>query len=282
VRVVRAAEPPKGDRLAHQQRGALTVLNGRVYIPYGGLAGDCARYIGSVVGVPTTGAGPIVSYAVPTTREAGIWAPGGASVQGGRLLYAVGNGESTQDYDGSDSVLALTPDLALADRFAPTTWAADNSADLDLGSMSPVVAGGYVFVAGKRGVGYVLRADRFGGIGGEVKQAPVCAGYGGAAVAAGTVFVPCDSGTAAIRIGPDGHITVLWRAKVPANGSPVAGGGQVWVVDYNSGILYVLDAASGAVTHELDVGELPHFASPTLAGGHAYLGTMTGVVCVRP
>jgi hypothetical protein len=28
------------------------------------------------------------------------------------------------------------------------------------------------------------------------------------------------------------------------------------------------------------VGTLPHFASPTLAHGHAYLGTVTGVVAV--
>ena len=54
VKLNRVAEPPKGDKLAHQQRSALTVLDGRVYIAYGGLAGDCAQYIGSVVGVPTS------------------------------------------------------------------------------------------------------------------------------------------------------------------------------------------------------------------------------------
>src|SRR5262249_4763219 len=52
VAIRRAAEPPEGDPVAHQQRGALTVLDGRVYIPYGGLAGDCGQYIGSVVSVP--------------------------------------------------------------------------------------------------------------------------------------------------------------------------------------------------------------------------------------
>jgi len=69
VKLTRVAEPPKGDKLAHQQRSALTVLQGRVYVAYGGLAGDCAQYIGSVVGVPTTGDGPIVSYAIPTDRK---------------------------------------------------------------------------------------------------------------------------------------------------------------------------------------------------------------------
>src|SRR5581483_1953147 len=66
VKLRRVAEPPKGDKLAHQQRSALTVYNGRVFIAYGGLAGDCARYIGSVVGVPTSGDAAVVSYAIPT------------------------------------------------------------------------------------------------------------------------------------------------------------------------------------------------------------------------
>ncbi|HLH27632.1 MAG TPA: PQQ-binding-like beta-propeller repeat protein, partial [Acidimicrobiales bacterium] len=33
-----------------QQRGALTVANGRVYVPFGGLYGDCGQYKGGVVG----------------------------------------------------------------------------------------------------------------------------------------------------------------------------------------------------------------------------------------
>ena len=95
VRVTRAAEPPEGDPIAHQQRGALNLLDGKVYVSYGGLFGDCAKYFGSVVAVPTVGDAPAIAYAVPTSREAGIWAPGGAVEQGGRLLYSAGNGEST-------------------------------------------------------------------------------------------------------------------------------------------------------------------------------------------
>src|SRR5207302_7019154 len=56
VREQRPAEPPMGDRIAHQQRAALNLVGDRVYIAYGGLAGDCAQYIGSVVALPTTGA----------------------------------------------------------------------------------------------------------------------------------------------------------------------------------------------------------------------------------
>ena len=38
------------DARAQQQRGALTVANGRVYVPLGGLAGDCSDYHGWVIG----------------------------------------------------------------------------------------------------------------------------------------------------------------------------------------------------------------------------------------
>src|SRR5207244_4384728 len=111
------------------------------------------------VGAPTRGDAPNVSYALPTTREAGIWDPAGGLVTTGadpHLLYADGNGESTTGYDGSDSVLSLTPDLVLTDRFTPATWADDNANDLDLGTTAPAIVGQYVFTAGKRGIGYVL------------------------------------------------------------------------------------------------------------------------------
>ncbi len=280
VRLRRPAEPPRGDRVAHQQRSALTLLGDRVYIAYGGLFGDCGNYIGSVVSVPTTGHGTLASYVVPTPREGGIWAPGGAAVARGRLYYTVGNGESTTGYDGSDSVIALRSDLTLADRFVPATWADDNAGDLDLGSMGPAIVGPWVYANGKRGVGYALRANHLGGIGGELSQLSTCSAFGGTAVKGHTVYVPCTDGLRAISIDGGGHVTVRWRASVQAVGSPVVGGGQIWVVDYDGGLLNTLDPATGAMRQQIRIGSAPHFASPTLARNHAYIGTMTGVVAV--
>jgi outer membrane protein assembly factor BamB len=276
----RALPPPKGDEIAHQQRSALTVLDGWVYVAYGGLFGDCGDYIGSVVAAPTTGTGALRSYAVPTTREAGIWAPGGGAVHNGRLYYTVGNGESTSDYDHSDSVLALTPELSPADNFSPTVWAADNANDLDLGAMSPAVVGDRVLTVGKRGVGYLLDAKQLGGIGGQLTRAPVCAAFGGSAVSGSTVYVPCSDSTRAVEVSPAGGLQVRWKAPVASDGSPVVGGGAVWVTDTDRGVLYALDPATGAPRARIDVGQLPHFASPTLVGEHAYLGTSNGVVAI--
>jgi outer membrane protein assembly factor BamB len=146
--------------------------------------------------------------------------------------------------------------------------------------MTPAVVGSYVFIAGKRGVGYTLKADHLGGIGGQVAPVQVCQAYGGAAVSGNTVYVPCDDGPLAVTIDQAGGIKVGWHASVRARGSPVVGGGAVWTVDYGAGELYALDPATGAVRQHVTIGVSPHFASPTLARGHAYVGTMTGVVAV--
>ena len=72
--------------------------------------------------------------------------------------------------------------------------------------MTPAVAGGYVFVAGKSGTGYVLRTTRLGGIGGEVTQLKdFCTGFGTGAVFGSVVYVPCrDNGIRQVTIGADG------------------------------------------------------------------------------
>jgi polyvinyl alcohol dehydrogenase (cytochrome) len=94
------------------------------------------------------------------------------------------------------------------------------------------------------------------------------------------VYLPCmHGGTAAVDTTGD-KIRVLWRGSAEAPGSPVVAGGAVWVLDWNGGRLYALNQATGKVIHKIDVGETPHFASPTLSGTLALVGTMKGVVAV--
>jgi len=277
-------EPPLGTPNAHLQRPALTLLNGRIYIAFGGLLGDCAQYVGSVVSLTTAGTNRL-SYAVPTTREGAIWGTAGAAVLGTTQLYSVGNGAATSGaFDGSDSVIALSPDLQRTDFFAPTNWAAQNAADADLGSMSPAIVGQFVYADGKAGIGYVLRQSNLGGIGGEVSQLNNgCRAFGGSAVAGNTIYLPCSSGPRAVTISSTGTATELWRApsSVPAAGSPTIGGGAVWWVDYNGGVLFALNPSTGAVLAQIRIGVAPHFASPTLSGNRAYIGTNAGVTAVN-
>jgi outer membrane protein assembly factor BamB len=275
---------PDHEQAYDQQRGALALAGGRIYVTFGGHFGDCGPYRGSIAAVPAAGNGPILSYVIPTRAQAGMWAPGGPVVgPDGTIYVASGNGAARRPpFDGSDSVIALTPQLRRTGIFAPSRWAQDNADDLDLGSMSPaLLPGGQILQVGKSGTGYLLRAGALGGVGGQVASGPVCAAFGGAAVTAAAVYVPCyPGGLAAVSVA--GHrIRVLWRGPSTADGSPVVGGGAVWVADWTAGVLYELGPSAGRVRQRIALGSpLPHFVSPTLSGGLVLVGTLTGVVAV--
>ncbi len=275
---------PDGHPRFNQQRAALALAGGRVYIAFGGLNGDCGPYRGSVVGVPATGQGPLVSYTVPTASRGGIWAAGGPVIgPGGTLYVSVGNGAAVGGpFDGSDSVTALSPALHRTGIFAPDVWPSDNAGDLDLGAMSPVVLpAGKILAVGKRGTGYLLNGSRLGGVGGQVASAPVCSAFGGAAVRGAVAYVPCEGGGLAAVDTAGSRIRVLWRGPPAAAGSPVLSAGAVWVTDWDAGTLYQLDPATGQARRQIALGSpLPHFASPSLSGPLVLIGTMSGVVAV--
>src|SRR6267154_4494123 len=103
VQVERDIPTPDGQPRYDQQRPALTIGGGRVYVAFGGLYGDCGPYRGSVVGVPLSGSGALISYVVPTPREGAIWATGGpVTGPDGTLYVSVGNGsETSTSFDDS-------------------------------------------------------------------------------------------------------------------------------------------------------------------------------------
>jgi outer membrane protein assembly factor BamB len=283
VRWSRGVDLAGDDPTTHPQRAALALGNGYVYIGFGGLAGDCGSYRGEVVGVPTSGRGATIAYRVPVAREGAVWATGGPVLDShGNLYVSVGNGSSTTTYDGSDSVLELSPGLQLLSRFAPATWATDNAGDADLGSLSPVlVPGGYVFIAGKSSIGYVLRQGALGGIGGQLSSTTVCPGFGGAAQNGATIYLPCSTGLRMVQISANGTIKLGWQTKSGATGPPVIGGGAVWSIDIGAGELFALSPSTGRVLARLAIGGLPHFDSPTLWDGLVLVGTLRGVEAVR-
>src|SRR5579864_8325102 len=60
------------------QRGALTIVGGVLYVPFGGHFGDCGDYHGWVVGISLEDPRIVVSWAT-RAGGGGIWAPGGLS-----------------------------------------------------------------------------------------------------------------------------------------------------------------------------------------------------------
>lgn len=166
------------------QRGALTILSGRVYVPFGGHFGDCGDYHGVVVGLSLTNPNDMVSWET-RARGGGIWAPGGLASDGRSLFAATGNTFGASSYADGETVVRLPPDLRRSrdkrDFFAPSDWHALDERDADLGGTNPlpldVLAGQrtkpLLLALGKDRKAYVLDRSNLGGIGGELAAATV-------------------------------------------------------------------------------------------------------------
>jgi outer membrane protein assembly factor BamB len=276
-------DPAGSDPAVQQQRGALAIGSGFVYVPLGGLYGDCGAYHGYVVAVPLAG-GPAPFYRVPSARGAGIWSSAGPAIDPAGNVYVV-SGNSTASpatFDSSNSVIELSSDLqSVKSYFAPANWRALNAGDVDLGSLGPtLMASGDLVTVGKEGVAYLLRAGRLGGIGGQVASLPVCGGaFGGTAVLGSTVFVPCTDGLYALSVG-SGSIAVSWRQPHPALGSPVISAGAIWAIEASSATLYALDPAGGKVLYSTGLGSAEHFSTPAATDGFVVAPAGRSVVAV--
>ena len=283
VKVRRSADIAGMDPTAYQERSALALWQGMVYIAYGGLAGDCSDYRGTVLAARTDGTGTLLSFQVPTPREGGIWTPPGPAIDSaGHVYIAVGNGGKTSGtWDHSDSVLRLSSTLQLEDGFAPVHWGDENARDADLGSMGPILLpNGWIYADGKANLGYVLKADKLGGVGGQTTVISLCSAFGGAAALSSQVFVPCTTGLREITVSPGGQITPGWQAPSNIQGSPIVGGHTVYDLD-NQGVLYALDSSTGTVRANVSVGSASRFATPTLADNMVFVGTLSGIVAVN-
>jgi hypothetical protein len=209
---------------------------------------------------------------VPTAREAGIWSPQGATIAPDGSVYVVtGNGDSRGAFDYSNSVVQLSPDVqSVRSYFAPSNWASLNAGDTDLGSVGATVLPslGVVMAIGKQGVAYLLKAGSLGGVGGQVASRQVCSGsWGGTAWSGSTVYVPCAEGLYALSLSAS-TIDVAWHVAHPALGSPIIAAGAVWGIEPDSGRLYALDPATGAVLFMTSLGSAAqHFSTPAATDG---------------
>lgn len=124
------------------QRGALTLLNGVVYVTYGGHFGDCGSYRGWVVGVPVDNPGAPSAWASRSTGS-GVWAPSGPSTDGTNLFIATGNALSPTSWLDSEAIIRLGPGPVFSQQtahyFAPSNWVAMDRDDQDLGGTAPVL-----------------------------------------------------------------------------------------------------------------------------------------------
>ncbi len=281
--------------LYQNQRGALSILKGTLYVPFGGHYGDCGDYRGFVVGVSLADSQRVAFWAT-RGRGGGIWAPGGLSSDGQSLFAATGNTIGVTEWSDGEAVLRMAPDLRRSDDkrdfFAPADWKSLDARDADLGGTCPIpldVPGtegrmALVLALGKDGKAYLLDKDNLGGIGGAlvVQQVSRRAVIGAPAAyrAADGVYVAfraqspqlmswTDDGLTAllIRAGTPPTITAAWNTPLRGVGSPI-----VTTTDgLSNPIVWILGAEGDNQLHGLrgDTGE-PLFVGPAtgMAGLH--------------
>jgi hypothetical protein len=274
-------DPAGSTPAVQQQRGALSVGANYVYVPLGGLYGDCGPYHGYVVAVPRAG-GAALTYRVPSARGASIWSAAGVTLDpSGNVFLVTGNGASRSTFDFSNAVVELSPDLqTVKSYFAPANWIALNAGDIDLGALGVTLLPGAAVVVGKDGIAYLLNAAQLGGVGGETAKRQLCAGaYGGAATSRSVVFVPCTDGLYAMSVGPNG-MNVIWHASHPALGSPIVAAGAIWAIEPSSATLFALDQLTGAVLYSTALPSARHFNTPAATEGFVIAPAGQAVVAV--
>jgi hypothetical protein len=242
------------DSSVQNQRSALLLFKGTLYVAYGGHFGDCGGYHGWVVGIPVSAPTTAKGYATKSPAG-GIWGVSGPATDGTSVFVATGNTFSGTTWGEGEAVLKLQPGPVFsgqpADYFAPSDWKGLDNGDADLGGTNPILVdvpgatpSKLVVALGKNGVAYLIDRTTLGGIGkgngttGEaVNSLKVSSGQiinGPTAYTTATatyvVFrgggVGCPNGTSGdltalkISAGSPPQLSVAWCAHQNGGGSP--------------------------------------------------------------
>lgn len=286
------------------ERGALAVVNGMLYVPYGGHWGDCGTYHGWLVGIALTNPASVTAWATGAPGG-GAWAVGGVASDGTNLFLATGNTFGATSWGGGEAILRLQPGPVFSsnqvDYWAPTNWAALDAGDTDLGSSGPLlldVPGAnpsqLVVAMGKDGYAYLLDRGNLGGVSPPIDRGP---SVGSVIIQAAATYQTATGGTyvvyehsaqlSALRITPTAppRFTSAWTVSQNGRGSPfvTSTDGTNNVVVWSVGAegdqrLHGFDGDTGAVVYgggsgnELMSGTR-HMQTAIAARGRIYVAT---------
>jgi hypothetical protein len=123
------------------QRGALSLVNGILYVPFGGVFGDGPPYKGFVVAVNTANPTQVGAWSASGDRS-GLWQGGGLASDGTSIYATTSNGSDGTHMDSEEVVRITgmgTSSHNAADVFFPSSWKTWDGQDNDFGASSPLV-----------------------------------------------------------------------------------------------------------------------------------------------
>jgi hypothetical protein len=227
--------------LDQEDRGALALVNGIVYVPFSGYLGDCGNYHGWVVGVHIDNPSMVGGWAAPA-GGGGIWGHSGVASDGTNMFVITGNTFTNpgDPWSGGEAIVRLQAGPVFSgqptDFWAPANWQSLDGSDTDLGGCSAILIdvpnatpSHLVLALGKDGNAYLVNRDNLGGVAGPVVSAGVDGTLRGQSSATyttsqGTYFV-FRAGSSQIKAykisgtNPPG-ITFAWNGSQSGQGSP--------------------------------------------------------------
>jgi hypothetical protein len=270
------------------QRAALALVNGTVYIAWGSHE-DSTPWYGWIMGYRYDGTSLLqtaVLNATPNTQRGGIWMGGGApSADAANNLYAL-TGNGTFDADGStppnndygDSLLQMNAALQVSQYFTPSDELADSQNDKDFGSggaavLADLPAGNAVTHAlvcgGKSGILYVINRDMLGGFGDSAAVQTINLGHGifsTAAIWNNYLFIAPVSGPlvsyqlnpSTVQFNPasSSASTYGFPGSTPSISAAATQNGLAWVLDTHAYCTHQAPACGPAVLHAYDAANL--------------------------
>jgi outer membrane protein assembly factor BamB len=300
------------DSSVQNQRGALLLLGGILYVPYSGHFGDCGNYRGWLVGISTSSPTQVTAWAT-TGLGGGVWAPSGVASDGTSLYVATGNTIGVSSWVGGEAIIRLAPGPVFsgqsADYFAPSTWPSLDSTDADVGGSGVVLfdmpgasTPRLAAALGKDGAVYLVSRDNLGGIGTALYSAVVAneeiinaaAAYttsSGAYLVFRATGLGCPAGQSgdlvALQITPP-TARVAWCQPSYGRGSPMVtqsgGATVVWILGtQGDNRLHAYAGDTGAPLGQSDaMGSIRNFQTPIAAKGRVFVGGDGAVYALAP
>jgi hypothetical protein len=266
----------------HNQRAALLLVGGILYVAYSGHFGDCGTYRGWLIGIDTA-TRAVKAFKTGATRGGGIWGPSGPASDGTNVFVTTGNTFGASAWARGEAVIRTQPGPVFtgqtADFFTPTNWKTLDNSDLDLSGSGPLLVNAPAFTPsqlviafGKDGNVFAIDRNNLGGIGAQKAVRHAVNGQivnASAAVTtpAGTFVTmhghrnatgagcPVGSGDLVTVKLSGTQISTVWCANNGGQGSPIitttdaqGNGALVWTAGAEgTNKIHAWDAVTGAV-----------------------------------